>query len=99
VKNLNKKDKKNREIVCNLETKKFILKFIFFSSHFSKFTRWNAGIKISDLPKKSSKTVLVNRCVYTNRKKRINKLFSFSRIKFRQLARDGSVYGLKKSSW
>lgn len=99
MKNLNKKDKKNREIVRIFETKKIILKFIFFSSHFSKFTRWNAGTLLSDLSKKSSKTVLVNRCVFTNRKKRMNKLFSYSRIKIRQLARGGSIYGLKKSSW
>jgi len=99
VKNLNKKDKKKRDLVRSFETKKLILKFIFFSSNFSKFTRWNAGIMMSDLSNKYSKTVLVNRCVYTNRKKRINKLFNYSRIKFRQLARSGYIHGLKRSSW
>ena len=37
------------------------------------------------LPVKSSLSHVTNRCVITNRKKRINKLYSFSRISFLKL--------------
>lgn len=93
------KDKRNRKIVKFYETKKFILKSIFCNTNFSKLFRWKIVNEITNLPTTSSLTHINNRCVFTGRKKRINKLFSFSRISILKLARTGNINGLKKSSW
>ena len=93
------KDKHNRNVVKLYEAKKFILKSIFHNTNFSKLSRWKISNEITNLPIASSVTHINNRCVFTGRKKRINALYSFSRISFLKLARAGNINGLKKSSW
>lgn len=99
MKKLLQKDKKNRFIVKNFERKRFILKSIIKNLSISKLIRWNAGLKVSNFPSKSSEIFIVKRCILTGRKKRINKYFSFSRLEFLKIIRSGKVYGMRKSSW
>jgi len=100
MKNLNQKDKRNRDLVNTIETKRFILKNIVNNSDLPKFIRWNASSKLSiKFNHNNSKISLNNRCAQTNRRVRLNKRFNYSRIKFRQLAQKGLIVGLKKSSW
>jgi ribosomal protein S14 len=42
---------------------------------------------------------LKNRCVISNRAKSVIRFFQLSRIVFRQLAREGVLVGVKRSSW
>lgn len=93
------KDKNKRIKIKNFENKKFVFKNLVNNSNLSKLTRWKALEEFFLLPVKSSLANVTNRCIITNRKKRINKLYSFSRISFLKLARKGHVSGLKKSSW
>lgn len=93
------KDKNSRIIINKFENKKFIFKNLVNNSNVSKLIQWKSLEKFFLLPVKSSLSHVTNRCVITNRKKRINKLYSFSRISFLKLARKGYVNGLKKSSW
>ena len=99
MKSLIQKDKKNRLIFKKLEHKKAIIKPILHNTNFSIILRWNSYEKLSRLTDKSSLSHLNNRCVLTGRKKRINKLYSFSRIMFLKLVRANDICGLKKSSW
>jgi ribosomal protein S14 len=99
MKKLFAKDKENRKIVKQLELKHFILKQISTNSNFLKAVRWNALHKLSNLPKKSSKTVLSNRCVKTINKKTFHKFTNFSRTVFLKLVKSGHISGLRKSSW
>jgi ribosomal protein S14 len=99
MKKLFAKDKENRKIVKQLELKHFILKQISTNSNFLKAVRWNALHKLSNLPKKSSKTVLSNRCVKTINRKTFHKFTNFSRTVFLKLVKSGHISGLRKSSW
>jgi ribosomal protein S14 len=99
MKKLVKKDKKNRNCLFNAEIKRFILKNIMKNNNFSMTLRLKALLKLSKELKKSSSIFFVNRCVFTGRRKRINKFYSFSRIMFLKLARFGYISGLKKASW
>lgn len=99
MKKLFAKDKKNRTIVKELERKHFILKQISTNSNFLKTTRWNALHQLSLLPRKSSKTVLSDRCVKTINKKTFHKFTNFSRTVFLKLVKSGYVSGMRKSSW
>lgn len=99
MKKLFAKDRENRKTLKQLELERFVLKQISTNSNFLKTIRWNALYKLSNMSKKSSKTLLSNRCVQTINKKTFNKLTSFSRTVFLKLVKSGYISGMRKSSW
>lgn len=54
---------------------------------------------LQKLPKNSSPVRLKNRCFLTSRGKGYMRDFGLSRIAFRELANEGKIPGVKKSSW
>ncbi len=54
---------------------------------------------LDKLPKNSSKVRLRNRCALTGRGRGYIRQYGISRIKFRDLASDGKIPGVTKSSW
>lgn len=99
MKNLTVKDKTNRFIVQSFELEKFVFRSLVNNKTIPVITRFKVFEKSLVLSKKTSKSFIINRCSDTNRKKRINKLFHFSRIRFRYLAQKGYLSGIKKSVW
>jgi ribosomal protein S14 len=99
MKKLLTKDCKNRKTLKQFELEHFILKQISTNSNFLKTIRWNALHKLSTMPKKSSKTLISNRCVQTINKKPFNKFTNFSRTIFYKLVKSGYISGMRKSSW
>lgn len=57
------------------------------------------NIGLQKLPRNSSPTRLKNRCAATGRGKGYIRDFGLSRIKFRELANEGEIPGVRKSSW
>ena len=55
--------------------------------------------KLSKLPKNSLPCRLRNRCIVTGRPRGNYRKFKLSRIAFRELANDGKLPGITKSSW
>ena len=55
--------------------------------------------KLGQLPRDSSPTRYVNRCGVTGRPRAFMRKFGVSRIVFRELANEGMLPGVKKSSW
>jgi ribosomal protein S14 len=99
MKKLFAKDRETRKTIKQLELEHFILKQISTNSNFLKTVRWNALCKLSNMSKKSSKTVVSNRCVQTINKKTFNKFTNFSRTVFLKLVKSGYISGMRKSSW
>jgi ribosomal protein S14 len=99
MKKLFAKDRENRKTIKQLELEHFVLKQISTNSNFLKTTRWNALHKLSNMPKKSSKTIISNRCIQTINKKTFNKFTNFSRTVFLKLVKSGYISGMRKSSW
>ena len=54
---------------------------------------------LQKLPKNSSPVRIKNRCAVTGRTRGYLRAFGLSRIKFRELAREGKIPGVKKASW
>jgi small subunit ribosomal protein S14 len=54
---------------------------------------------LQKLPKNASPVRLKNRCFMTGRGKGFMRDFGLSRIAFRELANEGKIPGIKKSSW
>jgi len=57
------------------------------------------SVALQKLPKNSSPTRLKNRCFLSGRGKGYMRDFGISRIAFRELANEGVIPGVKKSSW
>ncbi len=54
---------------------------------------------LDKLPRNSSKVRLHNRCKLTGRPKGYMRKFGISRVTFRELAAQGKIPGVTKSSW
>ena len=61
--------------------------------------RFNAQQKLSQLPRNSAKTRVMNRCEITGRPHGVYRKLKISRIALRQLGLQGKIPGLVKSSW
>lgn len=62
-------------------------------------SKMDAMAKLSKLPKNSSKVRIRNRCALTGRPRGYIRFFDLSRMAFRELALDGKLPGVKKTSW
>ena len=51
------------------------------------------------LPRDASPTRLINRCVITGRRRAFLNRFKLSRLTFREMALQGMIPGVTKSSW
>ena len=58
-----------------------------------------ALVELSKLPRTASPTRLRNRCQVNGRPRGYMREFGISRVMFRQLAGEGMIPGVKKSSW
>jgi small subunit ribosomal protein S14 len=54
---------------------------------------------LQKLPRNASPVRFKNRCDITGRARGFMRPFGLSRIKFRELATEGKIPGIKKSSW
>ena len=58
-----------------------------------------AVVELSKLPRNASPTRLRNRCQINGRPRGYMREFGISRVMFRQLAGEGAIPGVRKSSW
>ena len=61
--------------------------------------RFDARLKLAELPRTSSKTRIRNRCEVTGRPRGYYRKLKMSRISLRDLGSAGLIPGLVKSSW
>lgn len=61
--------------------------------------RFNARLKLSELPRNSAPVRLRSRCEITGRPRGVYRKFKLSRIALRELASAGQIPGMVKSSW
>ena len=61
--------------------------------------RFEARLKLAELPRSSSKTRIRNRCLVTGRPRAFYRKLKMSRIALRDLGSAGLIPGLVKSSW
>ena len=61
--------------------------------------RFQAQLKLSKLPRNSSRTRIKNRCEITGRSHGVYRKLKVSRIALRELTLSGKIPGMVKSSW
>ena len=90
---------KRERLVKKYRKKRLSLKKIIKNKKTSPEERIDAINKLSKLPKNSSPCRLRNRCIVTGRPRGNYRKFKLSRIAFRELANNGMLPGITKSSW
>nr|WP_136252690.1 30S ribosomal protein S14 [Ningiella ruwaisensis] len=90
---------KRAKLVKKYSEKRHALKEIISDVNASEEERWDAVLKLQQLPRDSSPSRKQNRCRITGRPHGFLRKFGLSRIKLREAAMRGEVPGLKKASW
>jgi len=90
---------KRAKLVEKYAAKRAALKEIASNQDLPMEERFKARLKLAKLPRNSSSTRLHNRCQVTGRPKGYYRKLKVSRIALRQLASDGMIPGMVKSSW
>jgi small subunit ribosomal protein S14 len=91
---------KRREKAVNLKwEKRQSLKKIILDMNKSEEERQDAKIALNKMPRNSSPVRLRNRCQLTGRARGFLRKFKLSRLCFREMASNGMIPGVTKSSW
>ena len=94
-------NRNNKRIKMSLKfaNKRKKLKKIIMDKKLSLEERFKAQMKLSKLPRNSSKVRIRNRCAITGRPHGVYRKLKISRISLRQLTLSGKIPGMMKSSW
>lgn len=90
---------KRKKLAKRYAGKRAELKAIIRDQSIPAEERFQAVLKLAELPRNSSKTRQRNRCALTGRPRAYYRKFNLSRIALRDLASRGELPGVTKSSW
>jgi small subunit ribosomal protein S14 len=88
-----------RKLVAQYAEKRAALKAIANDESLPLEDRFEARLKLAELPRSSSPTRIRNRCLLTGRPRAFYRKLKMSRIALRDLGSNGQIPGLVKSSW
>jgi small subunit ribosomal protein S14 len=93
------KNKRRMRLSKQLSGRRARLKKIAMDKNVSMEDRFQATLKLAELPRNSAKIRVRNRCEVTGRPRAYYRKLKMSRIALRELGSKGLIPGLVKSSW
>ena len=93
------KNNRRRKMAKRFAGKRARLKAIAYDKERPLEERFEAQLKLAQLPRNSSATRIRNRCEVTGRSRAYYRKLKMSRIALRDLGSKGLIPGLVKSSW
>ena len=93
------KNERRRRLVAQFANKRAALKEIANDQKQQPEVRFQARMKLAQLPRNSSPSRVRNRCELTGRPRAFYRKLRVSRIALRELASKGQIPGMVKSSW
>jgi small subunit ribosomal protein S14 len=93
------KNEKRRRLAKQFAAKRTRLKAITQDKKISMEERFTAQVKLAAMPRNSAKTRIRNRCELTGRPRAFYRKLKLSRLALRELANQGMIPGMTKSSW
>jgi len=93
------KNKNRKKLVARYANKRAELKTIVSDSNQPAEARFQAQLRLSQLPRNSAPSRVRNRCVVSGRSRGYYRKLGLSRIALRALASSGQIPGMVKSSW
>jgi small subunit ribosomal protein S14 len=98
-KSMIEKNKRRERLSKQFAAKRARLKAVANDKNLPMEDRFAARLKLAELPRNSSPTRIRNRCEITGRPRATYRKFKLSRIALRDLASNGQIPGVVKSSW
>ncbi len=93
------RDIKRLELAKKYAPKRAALKAIVDDATKTDEERYDARLKIQQLPRNSNPTRQTTRCAITGRSRGVFSKFGLARNKLRELAMKGEIPGMTKASW
>lgn len=93
------RDLKREMLVKKFARKRADLQAIIDDQSKSEEERYQARLKLQQLPRNANPTRLRNRCLLTGRPRGTYRKFGLARNKLRDIAMRGEVPGITKASW
>lgn len=93
------RDIKRAKLVEKFAAKRAALVAIINDQSKSDAERYQARLKLQQLPRNANPTRVRNRCVITGRPRGVFSKFGLTRHKLREMAMRGEVPGMTKASW
>ncbi|MFZ4071131.1 MAG: 30S ribosomal protein S14 [Caulobacterales bacterium] len=93
------RNEKRRKLAKKYSGKRERLKKIALDDSLPLEERYDARMKLAQLPRNSSPNRVRNRCEITGRPRAFYRKLKMSRIALRELASRGQIPGMVKSSW
>lgn len=93
------KNKHREKLVQKYAAKRAELKAKIMDREASPEDRFKATVELADLPRNGAKNRLRNRCEVSGRPRGYYRKLKMSRIALRELASQGQIPGVVKSSW
>jgi small subunit ribosomal protein S14 len=93
------KNEHRKRLVDKFKTKRAELKKVVMDRSLELQDRFDATLKLAAMPRNGSRTRIRNRCLLTGRPRAYYRKFGLSRIALRDLASEGRIPGVVKSSW
>ena len=93
------RNKKREKMVVRFAARRKALKALANDESLSMNERFEARLRLTKLPRNGSRTRVRLLCELTGRSRGNYRKFKLSRIKLRELANNGLVPGVVKSSW
>lgn len=98
-KSMIERDRKRERLIAQFAAKRAELKRIMADPATGDEEFYTAQRKLTKMPRNSSPIRKRNRCSVTGRPRAYMRKFGVSRITFRELASNGKIPGVTKSSW
>jgi small subunit ribosomal protein S14 len=96
---IKERDLKRRRMAKRYDARREKLKAILRDRGKPAEERFEAALKLAEIPRNASKTRIRNRCQVTGRPRGYYRKLKMSRIALRQLGSEGQIPGLIKASW
>jgi small subunit ribosomal protein S14 len=93
------RNEKRRKLSKQADAKRKRLKALITNKTTPMDERFSAVVKLAQMPRNSAKTRIRNRCEVTGRPRSFYRKVRMSRIALRDLANQGLIPGMVKSSW
>ena len=93
------RNKKRRKMAAKFASKRTRLKAMTQDSSLSMEDRFQAHLRLAQLPRNSAPSRIRNRCEVTGRPRGFYRKLGMSRIALRDFASQGQIPGMVKSSW
>ncbi len=93
------KNKRRQRMSLNKAETRAKLKAVIMDKETPMEERFEAVLRLAQMPRNSAKVRVRNRCELTGRPRAVYRKFKLCRIKLRDLASAGQIPGVVKSSW